>query len=200
MRNLHELSCNPSPYILLVIPRPLLSEIEEGEHYIIANLLNLASSSSSPAHTSMTKVVGRELAISLRSEQPSLVREDSDPAPNHLRRLIGVAVSRVFLLQKKDSRPTPQASKKGRRVPERRRALGTGVEDFVSWVAPISTRPLASEEEEEEEEDEMADLIHNFGTQKHKWGASFKRATMLPPRWLVRLINIQPARVRMGRR
>ena len=75
-----------------------------------------------------------------------------------------------------DSRPAPQTSKKGRRVPERRRALGTGVEDFVPWVTPISTRPLDSEEEKEEEEDEMADLVHNFGTQKRKWCASFKQA------------------------
>ena len=34
------------------------------------------------------------------------------------------------------------------------------MEDFVPWVAPISSLPPASEEEEEE--DEMADLVHNF--------------------------------------
>ena len=61
---------------------------------------------------------------------------------------------------KKDSRPAPQASNKGRRVPERRRTLGVGVKDFLSWVSPISSLPPASEEEEEE--DEMADLVHNF--------------------------------------
>ena len=49
------------------------------------------------------------------------------------------------------------------------------MEDFVPWVAPISSLPPASEEEEEE--DEMDDLIHNFGVWKHKRGASFKRAT-----------------------
>ena len=98
MKNLSELSRNPSPYVLPVIPRPLPLEIEEGEHYVIVGLLNLASSSSSLAKTSETKVVGRELVISLRPEQPSLAREDSGPAPKHLRRLTGVAVPRVFLL------------------------------------------------------------------------------------------------------
>ena len=34
--------------------------------------------------------------------------------------------------------------------------------------------PLASEEEEEE--NEMADLVHNFGARKRKWGARFKQA------------------------
>ena len=62
---------------------------------------------------------------------------------------------------KNGSHPAPQASKKGRRVPEQRRTPGMGVEDFVPWVAPISSLPHASEEEEEE--DEMFDLSHNFG-------------------------------------
>ena len=56
---------------------------------------------------------------------------------------------------------------------------GTRVEDFVPWVAPISSLPPASEEEEEE--DEMANLIHNFGMRKRKQGASFKRATDATP-------------------
>ena len=80
---------------------------------------------------------------------------------------------------KKDSRPAPQASKKGRRVPERRRALSAGVEDFFPWAAPISSHPLASEEEEEE--DEMADHVQNFGARKCKQGASFKLATDATP-------------------
>ena len=45
VRNLRGLSRNPSPYILPVIPRPLPTEIVEGEHYVIANLLNLAPGS-----------------------------------------------------------------------------------------------------------------------------------------------------------
>ena len=53
------------------------------------------------------------------------------------------------------------------------------MEDFVPWVTSISSRPPASEEEEEE--DEMADLIHNFGTRKLKWGARFKRTTDATP-------------------
>ena len=64
-------------------------------------------------------------------------------------------------------------------MPEQRRTPGTGVEDFVPWVAPISSLPPASEEEEVE--DDMADLIHNFGVQKRKQGASFKRTTDVTP-------------------
>ena len=69
--NLYELSRNPYPYILPIIPCPLPIEIEEDEHYVIATLLNLALDSSSPAQTSKTEVVGWELVISLWPEQPS---------------------------------------------------------------------------------------------------------------------------------
>ena len=64
-------------------------------------------------------------------------------------------------------------------MPERPKTPRARVEDFVSWVPPISNRPLAREEEDEE--DEMADLVHNFSARKHKQGASFKRATDATP-------------------
>ena len=64
-------------------------------------------------------------------------------------------------------------------MPERRRTPGAGVEDFIPWVAPISSCPTASEEEEEE--DEMADLVHHFRAWKRKRGAGFKRATDTAP-------------------
>ena len=53
------------------------------------------------------------------------------------------------------------------------------MEDFVPWVAPISSLPPARVEEEEE--DEMADLVHHFDTRKLKRGANFKRATDATP-------------------
>ena len=126
MKNLRELSHNPSPYVLPVIPRPLPLEVEEGEHYVISDLLNLAPGSSFPAQTSETEVVGWELVISLLPEQPSSDREDSGPTPQYPRRLIGLTVSRVFLLQKRIL-VLPLSVKEGRRVPERWRTPGAGV-------------------------------------------------------------------------
>ena len=81
VRNLRELSRSPYPYILPVIPRPLPTEIVEGEHYVIANLLNLAPGSSSLAKNLEIKVVGWELVINTQPRQPSLAREDSGPVP-----------------------------------------------------------------------------------------------------------------------
>ena len=76
LKNLCELIRNPSSYILPVIHCPLPAEVVEGEHYVVTDLLTLVPGSSSTAQTSKAEVVGRELAISFRSEQPSLVRED----------------------------------------------------------------------------------------------------------------------------
>ena len=91
-----------------------------------------------------------------------MAREDSSPAPQASRKVDKGSHLEVFL----DPCLAPQASKKGRWAPERRKAPGAGVEDFVLWIAPISSLPPASKEEEEE--DEMADLVHNFGAWKRK--------------------------------
>ena len=41
MKNLRDLSRNPSPYTLPVIPCPIPIKVVEGEHYVIADLLTL---------------------------------------------------------------------------------------------------------------------------------------------------------------
>ena len=66
VKNLRELSRNPSPYTLPVIPRPLPTEVVKGEHYVITDLLTLIPNSSSPTQAFETEVVGQELSINLR--------------------------------------------------------------------------------------------------------------------------------------
>ena len=63
-KNLRELSRNPSPYIIPIIPRLLPTKIVEGEHYIIADLLHLVPGSSSPVKSFEIEAIGRELVIS----------------------------------------------------------------------------------------------------------------------------------------
>ena len=81
MKNLHELSRSPSPYIIPIIPRPLPTKIVEGEHYVIADILYLAPGSSSPVKNFEIEAVGREPVISTQSGQPSLAKEDSSLIP-----------------------------------------------------------------------------------------------------------------------
>ena len=76
-------------------------------------------------------MVGLELAISLRSEQPSLAREDPDITPQASKEVNRGSRLKRLPFTKKGSRPAPQASKKERRVLEQRRMPSTGLEDFV---------------------------------------------------------------------
>ena len=124
-------------------------------------------------------MVGRELVISLQSEQPSLAKEDPNVAPRASKEVDRGSYLKRPPFTKNGARPAPQATKKGRGETEWRRAPGTGVEDFVLWVALISSLLPASEKEEEE--DEMADLIHDFGARKGKRGANFKQAMDATP-------------------
>ena len=107
VRNLRELCRSRSPYIILVIPRPLPIEIVEGEHYVVVDLLNLAPGSSSSAKTSEIEMVGRELAISTQSEQPSLAREDSGLVPQASEVDDRGSHFECLPFAKKGSRPTP---------------------------------------------------------------------------------------------
>ena len=107
MKNLRELSHNPSPYTLPVIPHPLPTEEVEGEHYVIADLLTLIPGSLFPAQASETEVGGRELAISLRPEQPSLAREDPGVVPRASKEVDRGARPKRLPFTKKGSRPTP---------------------------------------------------------------------------------------------
>ena len=74
----------------------------------------------------------------------------------------------------KDSRPTPQASKKKKGTLRRQKVAGARAEDFIPWIPPISRRSL--DLEEEEEEDGMSDLIHNFVARKRKRDAIREQA------------------------
>ena len=47
--NISALRRNPTPYTLPVIPRPLPSDIVEGEHFVIVDLRRLISSSARPS-------------------------------------------------------------------------------------------------------------------------------------------------------
>ena len=58
VKNMHDLSCHPSPYNVSIIPYPLPSEIMEGEHFVTTDLLNLIPGSSSSAREPEIEVAG----------------------------------------------------------------------------------------------------------------------------------------------
>ena len=140
LKNLHHLSCHPSPYSVPIIPRPLPSEVVEGEHFVTADLLSLIPGSSSPAVQEESEAAGRELVINTQPTQPSSTSKDSGPTPQASKQVEGGSRLERPPLAIKDSRPTPRASKKKKGTLRRQKVVGARVEDFIPWVPPISRR------------------------------------------------------------
>ena len=107
MRNLCDLNHNPLPYSIPVILRPLPAEIIEGEHFVITNLQHLVPGSSSSARNPETEVTGQELVISIQPRQPSLAREDSNLAPQALKKGSGDDCLERHPLGEKEFLPCP---------------------------------------------------------------------------------------------
>ena len=53
--NISAVRHNPAPYTLLVIPRPLPSNVVEGEHFVLADVRRLASDSASSSRDPMVE-------------------------------------------------------------------------------------------------------------------------------------------------
>ena len=173
-KNLQDLSLHPSPNSVPIIPRPLPSEIVEGEHFITRDLLNLIPGSSSPAREVESEVFNRELVVRIQPEQPSSASKDFGPTPRASRQVEGGNHSERPPLARKGSRPASQASKKKKGTFRRLKIVGAGAEDFIMWVPLVSQR--SPDWEEEEEKDGMSDLIHNFVARKRKRDASLEQA------------------------
>ena len=57
--NIYAVRRNPTPYTLQVIPRPLPSDIVEGEHFVIADLRRLISSGARPSDDPVVEASSR---------------------------------------------------------------------------------------------------------------------------------------------
>ena len=172
VKNFHDLSRHPFLYSVPIIPRPLPSEVVEGEHFVAADLLKLILDGSSPAKEAKSEATGRELVISTQFAQPSSTSEDSDPAPQAPKQVEGGGRLEHPLLAIKGFRFVPRMlkKKKGRR----QKAVGAGAEDFILWV-PLIFLHSPDKEEEEEEEDDMSGLVHNFAARKRKRDAMLEQ-------------------------
>ena len=57
--NISAMRRNPAPYTLPIIPRPLPSDIVEGEHFVIADLRRLISSNARPSEDPVVEASSR---------------------------------------------------------------------------------------------------------------------------------------------
>ena len=111
MKNLHDLSRHLSSYIAPIIPRSLPSEVVEGEHFVVADLLSLIPGGSSLSQEAGSEAMGRELMINTQSTQPSSTSEDSGPTPQAAKQVKGGGRSKRPPLAIKDSPSWPPSVK-----------------------------------------------------------------------------------------
>ena len=98
--NISTMRRNPAPYTLPVIPRPLPSDVVEGEHFVIADLRRLVSSSARPSGGPVVKASRQVQGAWSASGSSTSPNEDSSSAqPSPSRRTRSSCPERLPLLE-----------------------------------------------------------------------------------------------------
>ena len=139
----------------------------EGEHFVIANLRRLISSSARPSGGTVVEASSRVRGAGSTSGSSTSPSEDSSSAHPIPSRKTRNSHPERFPLLERVVRFAPRVVKiswKG--VVGRRNALGTNVEDFIPWV---SVKPEDFQDlEKEEHEERMTGLLDRYAARKRK--------------------------------
>ena len=158
---------NPTPYTLPLIPRPLPSDILEGEHFVIANLRRLISSSARPSSDPVVKASSRVQGAGSASGLSTSPSEDSSSAHTvPSRRTRNSRPERLPLLEKVAGSAPRVIRIKQKGAVGRRNAPRSKGEDFLSWVSAEHEDFLDLEKEEWEER--MTGLLDHYAARKRK--------------------------------
>ena len=166
-KNISAVRNHPVPYTLPVISRPLLSNVVDGEHFVIADVRRLVSggtsSSRNPVVAESSRVQGDRSAFGSfassgggpGSSSSAPDRRDRGDFPEHslpLAQIIGVA-PRVVKVKRK-------------RALKCRNAPGSRCENFIPWVPVDADGPQDLEEEERMER--TVGLLDRYAARKRK--------------------------------
>ena len=159
---------NPTPYSLLIIPRPLSSKIVDGENFVTADLLNLTAGSGFSSKVPVAETSSRELVSRTLSGSSASTSGGSGSAQCAPSRGERGYRPESLLLPKNGTSSAPRVLKpKKGGTSQRRNVPGAQVKYFIPWVRPESSR-LAVLEEEEEKEEEMIGLLDRYTARKRK--------------------------------
>ena len=175
LKNLADVRRSPAPYSLLIIPRVLLVEIVDREHFVTSDLLSLIVGRAPSTRDPEAKASHREQASRASSVSSTSFSEDSSSAsPGPGRDERGIRPARLPLLRKGTSF-APRVSQIGKKGTGRVKSTpGAQVEDFIPWVSPEPSRPSALEEEEE-----MMGLLDRYAARKRKRQEDAEREAVL---------------------
>ena len=165
-KNLFDVRRNPAPYSLPIIPRPLPSEIIDGEHFVTADLLRLISGDTSTSRGVEAEIADQRSAAQSLSKPSAPNSEGFGSAHPASRRGKGGGHPKRLPLPGKGGKFAPRILKvKKKKGTGWGNAPGTQVRDFVPWVRLESSQPPNSEEGEEEE---MTGLLDRYAARKRK--------------------------------
>ena len=134
--NISAVRHNPTPYTLPIIPRPLPSDIVEGEHFVIVDLRRLISSSTRPSGGPVVKASSRVQGSGSASGSWTSPSEDSSYAhPVPSRRTRSSRPERLPLPEQVAGSAPRVIKIKRKGAAGRRNMPGSKGEDFVPWVS-----------------------------------------------------------------
>ena len=157
---------NPAPYTLPVIPRPLPSNVVEGENFVLADVRHLAFGSSSSSRdlvleaSSWVQRARSALGLSTSSSRGS----DLFSSPGQ-----GAIVHRpecIFPLVQAAGAAPRVVKVKRKNALKRRNAPGSRCENFIPWVPDDTDGPQDLEEDEWMER--TAGLLDCYSARKRK--------------------------------
>ena len=158
---------NPTPYTLPVIPRPLPSDVVEGERFVITDLRRLVSSSAHPSGGSVVEAssqVQGAWSASGSSTSPSEDSSSAQPVPSQRTRIS--RPERLPLPEQVAGSSPRVITIKRKGAARRRNAPGSKGEDFVPWVS--GEHKDFQDLEEEEREERMTGLLDRYAPRKRK--------------------------------
>ena len=134
--NISAVRHNLTPYTLPVIPRPLPSDIVEREHFVIADLRRLISSSARPSGDPVVEASSRvqgSRSTSGSSTSPSEDFNSAHPVPSWRTR--SSRPERIPLPERVAGSGPRVIKIKWKGTAGRRNAPGSKGEDFIPWVS-----------------------------------------------------------------
>ena len=139
---------NPAPYTLPVISRPLPSNVVEGEHFVLADVLRLASGSASSSRDLVVEASSRVQGARSASRSSASSSRGSDSPPTAGQGASGHGPELILPLAQV-TRAAPRVVKiKRKKALKRWNAPGSRCENFVPWVPNDPDDPQDFEEEE----------------------------------------------------
>ena len=165
--NISVVRCNPVPYTLLVIPRPLPSDIVKGEHFVIADLQRLISSCTRPSGGLVVEASCRVQGAGSASGSSTSPSEDSSfahPVPSRRTR---ISHPEQLPLLERVTGSAPRVIKiKRKGVAGQRNIPWSKGDDFIPWVS--AEHKDFQDLEEEEREERMTGLLDRYANRKRK--------------------------------